>query len=261
MSELELAGQTAVVTGGGAGIGRDIACAFARAGARVVSIDVDAAGNAATARMVNDIRSGAGLAVDGDVASSADMTRAFRTAGGVDILVNNAAMARGDGWLHQIDEADWDRIVDVVLKSVYLCTREALKTMLPRRRGCVINISSVNALTGIHLAAYTAAKGGVLSLTRLLAGQYGPLGVRVNAICPGTNLTESSREHYAARPEIAEELRALYPGGEFGTERDISECALYLASDRGRFINGTTLTVDGGLSAVHRLASLQTPQP
>lgn len=231
-----LTGKTALVTGGANGIGREICHEFAAEGARVVVLDIDEAARA-------------GEFVVGDVASAADVKQAFEIAGEVDILVNNAAAWQGDGLLDEVSEPDWDRIVAVSLKSVYLCSREAVRQMKPHRSGAIINISSVNALTGIHLAAYTAAKGGVVSLTRLMAKQYGPFGIRVNAICPGTILTESSRVYYEQHPDDAEALRGLYPGGAFGAPTDVAGCALFLAT--ASFMNGSVMVVDGGLSAVH----------
>lgn len=253
---MRLRNKTAVVTGAGNGIGREIALLFAAEGARVFSIDVDGAGNTETARLVR----AAGWfceAVEGDVSSAADVERAFALAGAVDVLINNAAAWGGDGWLHQISEESWDRVLGVTLKGVFLATREALKTMMPRRDGVIINISSVNALTGIHLAAYSAAKGGINSLTRVMAIQYGPYGIRVNAICPGTIVTESTRRYYDEHREAEAELLTLYPGRQFGEPADVAHCALYLASEEARFFNGSVLVLDGAMSAVQRIPSLQ----
>ena len=107
---------------------------------------------------------------------------------------------------------------------------------MERRSGVIISLSSINALTGVHLAAYTAAKGGILSLTRLLAQQYGAYGIRANAICPGTIMTETSRVAYDAAPQLRDELRAMYPAGEFGVPEDIADCAVWLAGSGSRFV-------------------------
>lgn len=251
-----LAGKTALVTGGGNGIGREIARLFAMEGARIISVDKDGPGNAETARAIHE-HGGACEPVAADVSRAQEVSLAFEVAGGVDILVNNAATCRGDGFLHEVSEPDWDQTIAACLKSVYLCTRAALAPMMARRAGAIVNISSVNALTGIHLAAYTAAKGAILSLTRLLALQYGPYGIRTNAICPGTIMTESTRLHYEERPQAKASLLALYPGSSFGEPSDIAECALYLASGRSKFVNGGVIVVDGGMSAVHRIDSLR----
>lgn len=240
-----LKGQTALVTGASQGIGLAIAEAMRQAGAIVHGMDiVPPAGQVSFTHH------------DGDVASASDVARIFSETGPIDILVNNAAITTGDGLLHEVTEASWDRVVDVCLKSVFLCSKAALPAMIERRRGVILSLGSVNALTGIHLAAYTAAKGGILSLTRLLAQQYGRFGIRANAICPGTILTESSRAAYNDAAALRDDLLALYPAHEFGAPADIAECAVWLASAESRFINGTSIVVDGGMSAVHRLPSL-----
>ncbi|MDE3179555.1 MAG: SDR family oxidoreductase [Acidobacteriota bacterium] len=248
----DLQGRTALITGGGNGIGREIGRVFALNGARVVSVDTDAAGNAETARLIRE-EGGVCEPVTGDVSVASDVERAFELCGPLDILVNNAAGLYGDGFLHDVSEADWDRTIAACLKSVYLCTRLALKHMMEQRKGAIITISSVNGLSGIHLAAYSAAKGALVSLTRLMALQYGPYGIRANAICPGTIMTENSRRVYDQNPEAEASLLALYPGGAFGEPNDIAECALYLASDRAKFVNGSIVVVDGGLTAIHRM--------
>ncbi len=250
-----VAGKTALITGGGNGIGREIALRFAAEGAQVVSLDMDEAANARTASMIRD-QGGRCEQVQGDVTVAADTARAFRAARSVDILVNNAMNISGDGFLHQVAEEAWDHVVAVCLKGVFLCCRQALPAMMERRSGVIINICSVNAITGIHLAAYTAAKGGMLSLTRLMASQYARFGIRTNAICPGTILTDSTRVYHERYPEMADELRALYPAGKFGTPADIAECALYLGSDQAGFVNGSVIVVDGGLTASHQLPSV-----
>lgn len=250
-----LPGKTALITGAGNGIGRAIAQRFATEGARVVSLDTDAAGNDETASLIRDA-GGICEPVHGDVSNAGDVERAFLVAGAVDVLVNNAAFWSGDGLLHQVSERDWDRVLAVCLNGVFLCTREALPGMMERHAGTIVTISSVNALTGMDLAAYTVAKGGIVSLTRLLAHQYGHYGIRFNTICPGTILSESSKQYYDQHPDVAAELRAFYPAGEFGTPADIAAAALFLASDEAGFMNGSVLVVDGGMSAVHRLPSL-----
>ncbi len=241
-----------LVTGGAAGIGRETVRQFAGAGARVVSMDWDGAANRETAAEVC-ADGGDCQAIEGDVSVAGDVERAFEAAGPVDVLVNNAGFWKDDGFLLEVTEEAWEKVLAVCLKGVFLCSKAALATMVKRGSGAIVNISSVNALAGIHLAAYTAAKGGVISLARLMAAQYGPRGVRVNTICPGTIMTESSRAYYDAHPALEADLRALYPGGEFGKPRDIAATALFLASDAASFINGAVINVDGGLMAVRRL--------
>ena len=194
-----LAGKTAPITGGGKGIGRQIAQRLAAEGARIVSIDTDDAGNSHTTSLIQ-ASGGWCKPVRGDVSEASDAERAFRVAGTVDILVNNAALCSGDGRLHQVSEKDWERILAVSLKAVFLCSRKALPGMMERRTGSIINISSVDALTGINHAAYTTAKGGIVSLRRLLAHQYARYGLRVDTICPGTIMTPSSKRYYDEHP-------------------------------------------------------------
>lgn len=247
-------GKTLLITGAGNGIGRETAILFASEGARVVSLDTDEEANRKTASLIHK-NGGAFEPVMGDASLEEDVLCAFQQAQQVDILINNAAIWAKDGILHEVSASDWDRIQAVTLKSVFLCSREAVRQMAARRSGCIINISSVNALSGLHLAAYSAAKGGVLALTRVLVQQYGHLGIRVNAICPGTILSESSMVQYQKNPAFGADLRNLYPAGQFGEPSDIANCALFLASEEAKFINGSTVVVDGGATAVHRLSS------
>ncbi len=256
---MRLTGRRALITGTGTGIGREIARVFAAEGAHVVCVDWNAKSNEETASLIA-AEGGSSEAFAADVSSESDVVRVFAAAGPVDILINNAASVEGDGSLLDLSGEAWDRVLAICLKSVFLCSREALKSMVGKRSGCIVNLSSVNALTGINLSAYTAAKGGIVSLTRLLAAHYGPFGIRTNAICPGTILSESSELFYAEHPEITQELQALYPGGKFGKVRDVASCALFLVSDDAAFINGVALPVDGALSAVHRIPSI-TPKP
>ncbi|HWR13564.1 MAG TPA: SDR family NAD(P)-dependent oxidoreductase [Terriglobales bacterium] len=255
---MRLQGKKALVTGTSTGIGREIAKWLTREGASVAGVDWDESGNQETARIIQSAK-GSFQALTADVSKGSDVERVFAAAGALDILVNNAASAKGDGAISQITEEAWDEVLAICLKSVFLCTKAALKTMVPKRSGAIVNLSSVNALSGINLSAYTAAKGGILSLTRLIAAHYGGYGIRANAICPGTILSETSDEYYNAHPDIKAELTALYPAGKFGKVEDIAAAVVYLVSDESTFINGTTLTIDGALSAVHRL-SVATPK-
>jgi NAD(P)-dependent dehydrogenase (short-subunit alcohol dehydrogenase family) len=248
-------GKHVLITGAAAGIGREIALQFAAERAVVFSADIAEAANQETAGMVRS-QGGRCEAITADVSSAEDAARAVRAASPVSILINNAATVEGDGVLHTVTEQAWDHVIDVCLKSVYLFSREALPGMAERGAGVIVNISSANALTGVHLAAYSAAKGGINSLTRVMAAHYGGSGIRINTICPGTILTESSREYYAANPGLGDDLKTLYPAGQFGEPKDIAAAVLFLASDEARFINGAVIPVDGALTAVHRLPSV-----
>ena len=251
----DLSGKRALITGAGSGIGRELAVRFAAEGAEIVAIDVDERGNEETVTRVRQV-GGSCASITADVSVAAQIQTALAGARNLDIVVNNTAVWDDDGLLHEVSEEAWDRIAAVTLKGVYLVCREVLPSMMARRTGSIINIGSINALTGIHLAAYTAAKGGMISLTRLMALQYGRYGVRTNVICPGTILSESSAAFYAKHPALEAELTQLVPSGTLGRPEDVVECALFLASDRSRFVNGAVLVADGGASAAHRLMSI-----
>ena len=256
----EFDGRAVLVTGGALGIGRGIARAFAREGAAVAVSDV----NAAAARALVSGLSAAGahvVSVVGDVSSDPDTQRMVEEAvaalGRLDVLVNNAGIQPLDSY-HDIEATPveaWDRILGVNLRGTFLMSRYAL----PHIRECgpggsVINVASVQGVQSMRrVPAYAASKGGVLSLTRNMALDYASLGIRVNAICPGT--VDSELVRTAARAEggdLAETLRrygAVHPLGRLGLPEDVAQAALFLASDRSSFMTGSYLTVDGGLLA------------
>src|SRR5438876_6685240 len=185
---MRLRERVAIVTGGGSGIGRAIATRAAREGATVVVADIVADSGRETVAEIEQMGEQA-LFVEADVSSAADTRRladaVLAAYGRIDVLVNNAAVGGGDDIL-ATDEATWDRVLAVVLKSVFLCTRAVLPSMLEQRRGAIVNISSVNGLIGLGEEAYSAAKAGVINLTQNLAIRYAGQGVRANVICPGT---------------------------------------------------------------------------
>ena len=254
---MRLRDQAAIVTGAGSGIGRAIALRYAAEGASVAVADVQPVGGRETVEQIQQA-GGHALFIETDVTRSADAERMVRatlsTFGRVDVLVNNAAISGGDDIL-ATDEATWDRVITVVLKSVFVCTRAVLPKMLDQGRGVIVNISSVNALTGLGEEAYSAAKAGVVSLTQNIAIRYGRQGVRANVICPGTIRTPIWRERLERTPDVFERLADWYPVGRVGEPEDVAGAAVFLASDEGAFITGAILTVDGGLTAgISRMA-------
>lgn len=248
---VSLGGKIAVVTGAGSGIGKAIALRFAREGAKVFVNDVVEERVSEVLELCWGLGLKAAPAV-ADVTRIDDVERlvayVIGEAGRVDILVNNAGASFGDDILKLTPE-DWDRNLRLVLTSVFYCCRAVLPIMLKQRSGVIINISSVNGLTGFGEEAYSAGKAGVNNLTLNLAVRYGPAGIRVNAICPGTVRTPIWSERVARDPEIFERLAEWYPLRRVGEPDDVAAAAAFLASDEASWITGVILPVDGGLMA------------
>ncbi len=245
------ANQVVLITGGGSGIGREMAVRFAAEGASLVIADryLDAAQGTV------DLIEGAGgsaLATQTDVSQSDQVEAMAKAAldrfGKVDVLVNNAGLSVGDQIL-DFDEAAWDLNIDVVLKAVYLCARALLPQMIERGKGVILNIGSVNGLMAIGESAYSAAKAGMMSLTGNMAIHYGEKGVRVNCIAPGTIQTPIWGERLKREPHAMDHIRPWYPLGRVGLPEDVAKAALFLCSDDASWITGVTLPVDGGLTA------------
>jgi NAD(P)-dependent dehydrogenase (short-subunit alcohol dehydrogenase family) len=247
-----LRGLSAIVTGSATGIGKVTAMLFASEGARVVVSDID---EAPAREVVSAIaaQGGEAIFVKADISNPEDARQLIETTvrsyGQLDVLVNNAAVYRGDGNILGVPDEVWNKVIGVNLKGTYLCCKFAIAQMMQQSKGSIVNISSVNALMGFSLTAYTASKGGVEALTRMLAIDFGPKGIRVNSICPGTIMTENSIAVYAERPGLEEQVTKMYPVGRLGVPRDVAECALYLASDASAFVTGASLVVDGGLTS------------
>ncbi len=240
-----LKAKTALVTGGGRGIGEAICRAFAAQGARVAVADIDPAAADAT---VGDLPGDEGLAVEMDVASTDSVRkgveRAISCLGHLDILVNNVGFVTYTT-VDDCSEEVWDRIFAVNLKGTFFCAQAAAGHMKDRGSGTIINMSSLAAKNG-GLAAgppYAAAKAGILTLTITLARALAPHGIRVNGIAPGIIDTQMTR---GLSPDHAELARQI-PLGEKGTPEDVAHCALFLASEEARHITGEIIDVNGGL--------------
>jgi NAD(P)-dependent dehydrogenase (short-subunit alcohol dehydrogenase family) len=251
-----LAGKVALITGAGGGIGSEMAKLFAREGAAVVINDVLAERLAPVAEA---IRAGGGRveAVAGNMSLSREVDSMFATArdafGGLDILVNNGFAVFNDWRITELEEADWDRTIAVCLKGPFLCTKRALPMMRERGGGSVVTISSVNALFGVGETAYTAAKGGLISMMRLVAAEYGDWKIRSNVICPGTIATKMCLDHWNEYPDGFRKLLDMYPLGRIGEPIEVAQYALFLASDESSFVTGAVHVVDGGLLAGRKL--------
>ena len=244
----ELAGKVAIVTGAGQGMGYAVAHRLAAAGASVVVNDV----NAAAAEQTADSLRAAGraaLAVPGDVGSSQDVRGIVAAAldryGGIHILINNAGVLRPTAVI-DIEEAEWDLVVNVNLKGTYLCSRAVLPAMREAGWGRIVNFSStagknVSTVGGAH---YTAAKAGVLGFTRHLAKEAAPYGITVNAVCPGLIDTEMVRATISDEQTSA--YAASFPIARLGLPEEVAELVAFLASDRAAYITGASLDINGG---------------
>lgn len=259
-------GKAVLVTGGALGIGRGIVDAFLAAGASVAVADIDRTAAEAAVSEADNGGPGRAIATIGDVSISADADRMVAETvaafGRLDVLVNNAGILpmAWYGSVEEIDEAIWDRILDVNLKGMFLMSRGALPHIRTAGGGTIINLASVQGLQSMpRVVAYAASKGGVLSLTRAMAMDHAHEGIRVVAICPGT--IDSAMVREIARAEggdVEANVRrygASHPIGRIGTPADIGAAAVFLAGDGAGFITGEALNVDGGYMALGAWAS------
>ena len=243
-----LDGRVALITGSAQGIGFGIAERFAAEGAAVVLTDLhgDAVESAAETLVA---RGHAALGVAGDVRSEDDIARwrddAAERFGWLDIVVNNAAVARNVPFVEQT-VADWDLVVDTSLKGSFLVCKAFVPDMIERGTGVILNIASMAALQfgGVPHIPYTAAKAGLVAMTRDLAHELGPLGIRINAIAPGPVMTAMSRQTLSS--EIRDAISQRVALRRWGTPSDVAAAATYLVSDEAIFVTGVTLPVSGG---------------
>ena len=248
---MRLAGKVALITGAAQGIGKGTAKIFAREGARVAVVDVDTRNGEDT---VEEIERDGGQAffLECDVAEEANCRRMVDETvaryGHLDVLCNNAYWSK-PGSVVELEAADWDRSLNVMLRAIYLGCKHAVPEMIKAGGGSIISTSSVHGfLAAARSAAYEAAKAGVINLMREVAVDFGPHGIRANAICPGWIITEKGEEGVRRNPESVARAERLYPIKRPGRPIDIAYAALYLASDESTFVTGHALVVDGGLT-------------
>jgi len=250
-----LRGRVALVTGGASGIGRATALLFSREGAKVAVMDLNERDGRAVVRAIR-AEGGDAVFVKGDVSQEGDCRSAVRKTvealGGLDILFNNAGMIRRASVVDTTEE-EWDRVMAVNVRSVFLLSKHAIPVMARAGGGVIINTASGWGLSGgPKAAAYCASKGAVVNLTRAMAVDHGPQNIRVNCICPGDTDTPMLRsEARQLGTPVREFLRssAQRPLARLGTPEDVARAALYLASDAAAFVTGTALVVDGGALA------------
>lgn len=245
---MHLDGQVAIVTGASRGIGRAIAIALAKVGAKVV---VNYAGNTAAAEEVRKLitdNGGQAITVQADVANQEAVDSLVRQTieayGKIDILINNAGITR-DNLLMRMKEEDWDAVMNTNLKGLFYCTKAVSKSMMKQRSGKIINMTSVVGIMGnAGQANYAAAKAGVIGFTKSMAKELASRGITVNAIAPGFIATDMT---HGLSDQVKEDLAAKIPLNRLGTAEDVAAAAVFLATDSANYITGQTLNIDGGM--------------
>ncbi len=239
--------KVAVITGAGQGIGREIALLLSREGARVVVADLNLESASRTAEEIKKMGC-PGQALKVDVSNSQDVEKMIETVldnlGKIDILVNNAGIVK-DAFFLRMKEEDWDAVLNVNLKGVFLCSQKVAAQMIKQKKGKIVNIASVIGVVGnIGQANYSASKGGVIALTKTLAKELAPRNINVNAVAPGfvtTLMTEKIPD------KLKEKLLDLIPLKRWGNPQEVAELVLFLVSEKSSYITGQVIRIDGGM--------------
>jgi NAD(P)-dependent dehydrogenase (short-subunit alcohol dehydrogenase family) len=244
------AGKVAIVTGAAGGIGRASAIAFATKGAHVVVVDVNAERGHETVSLIAE-RGGSGQFVRADVARADDVRGMIDTTvrehGRLDFAHNNAGVAGANLPVGELPEDEWDRVMSVMLRGVFLCMKYEIQAMLANGGGAIVNTASGAGLVGYpNQSAYVASKHGVLGLTKSAALEYGVRGIRINAVCPGTVWSPMVDAAVKASPRLQQQLEAMHPIGRLGTAEEIAAAVVWLCSSEASFVLGHALSVDGG---------------
>lgn len=246
--------KVGLVTGGASGIGRATAMAFARQGAKVVLADLVVDGGEEVVRLIKEA-GGEAIFVKCDVSKTAEVeamiNKAVETYGRLDYAFNNAGIEGDIAPVAECTEENWDRVIAVNLKGVWLCMKYEIRQMLKQGRGAIVNMSSVSGLVGDpDHPAYGASKHGVSGLTKAAALEYARAGIRVNAVCPAAIRTPMIERTLQAQPELSwQSLASGHPMGRIGEPEEVAEGVLWLCSDAASFITGHLLVLDGGLIA------------
>lgn len=250
---MDMKGKVALVTGSAQGIGQAIAMAFAKYGCSVVVSDVNEQAGKDT---VSQIQKAGGTAsfCACDVSVSADVQKlvqfAVDTFGRLDYAANNAGIELGNMFTAEVSEEQWDRMIAVNLKGVFLGMKYEIPVMVKQGGGAIVNTSSGTGMKAVPgLAPYVTSKHGINGLTKTAALEYARQNVRINAVCPGAILTPRFQAEVEHKPEIAESYKAMMPNGRLGEAREVAEAVVWLCSDQASLVNGVTLPVDGGVVA------------
>jgi NAD(P)-dependent dehydrogenase (short-subunit alcohol dehydrogenase family) len=249
----QLQNKVALITGGGSGIGRATAVLFAQEGAKVAVADVNADGGLATIQMITEA-GGEAFFVQADVSRAVDVQamvgEVVAVYGRLDCAFNNAGIEGLPTRTMDVTEDDFDRIIAVNLKGVWLCLKYELEQMVAQGGGAIVNTASVAGLTGAHsMPAYAASKHGVVGLTRTAAVEYGRKNIRINAVCPAVIETPMVSRGFEAFPQFLDATVRINPMRRLGQADEVARAVLWLCSDAASFTNGAALTVDGGFTA------------
>ncbi|GGC89533.1 oxidoreductase [Thalassobacillus devorans] len=250
---MRLKNKTVLITGAGSGIGKCTALLFAKEGANVVVNDINEENGDGTVKEIKN-QNGTAIFIKADVTKPESVSEMVENALNefeqIDVLFNNAGIS-GVGKLHEIEPTDWERVVNVNIKGVYLPSKYVLPTMMERQQGSIINMSSCIAEIGLaQRASYSATKGAVLALTKSMQVDYARYNIRVNALLPGTIMTpfvkKYLKESYENPEEAIEKIKSRQLSGDLGLPEDVANAALFLASDESKFMMGSPLYIDGG---------------
>ena len=245
---MRLKDKTAIITGGGTGIGLATAHAFYQEGAKIILFGRR---KEKLEKAVEKL-GGSAIIVQGDMTNNNDLDQLIKETlhnfKKIDILVNNAGLFNGSP-LHEISDSQWDEIMDINIRSVFQLTRRVLPVMLSQKYGSIIHISSILGLIAVpQVAAYNVSKGALNQFSRSIAVEYGSSGIRSNSICPGLIATDMTAD-LMKDADLMKEWSKDYPIGRFGKPEDVANACLYLASDESSFVTGITLPVDGGFTS------------